>query len=234
MAHQRGILDTIRTLLAIADGGSPYPAERERARERAERLMLRHSIDAAGTRLSQSERMEPSSRLLTFTGTYVIDQAYLASAVLGVFGCRAVRYGRGERVLAHGFAEDLTMACTLIDALVPQMLADMRVTGGSVTVRKSFARAFAVTASTRLEDFSARALEEAEQAGTSSALVVAGREDAVDAAVEREHPHLRTLRARPVQSLEGWVAGEASGRRADIALGHTVACPSPGPGELGS
>jgi hypothetical protein len=215
-------MDRIRTLLAIADGGSPYAPERELARERAEKLMLRHSIDAAAARFTASQRVEPQARLLEFTGTYVIDQAHLAATVLRVFGCRAVEFGRGQRVQAYGFAEDLTMACALVDALVPQMLADMRVVGGSVTVRKSFARAFAVTVRTRLEDFYAHALDDAEQEGTSSALVVADRSDAVDAVVEREHPRLRWTRARPVYSSAGWEAGAASGRRADIALGHTV------------
>src|SRR6478609_3910366 len=56
-------LALIRTLLAIADGGSPHEAERELARSRAERLMLRHSVDEAGVRMTrQGARADPGGR----------------------------------------------------------------------------------------------------------------------------------------------------------------------------
>ncbi|ROS73607.1 DUF2786 domain-containing protein [Cellulomonas sp. PhB143] len=225
-------LDLVRTLLAIADGGSPYPEERARARERAERLMLRHSIDEATAAMSAEAASEPVSAEFEVGGSYVLDQIGLIGAVYDAFGCRTVRSrevatGR-VRVHAYGFAHDMALASTLADALVPQMLAEMHAHGGSTSTKKSFAASFAGTVARRLREFYAQALVEAEAQGTGSSLVLADRDERVDATVARAHPGLRTARRRPVGDLGGWLAGDAAGRRADITVsGRRVGDGSP-------
>ncbi|MDM7853776.1 hypothetical protein [Cellulomonas alba] len=52
-------LALIRTLLAIADGGSPHEPERDLARRRAEKLMLRHSVDVAAVRMTADQARAP-------------------------------------------------------------------------------------------------------------------------------------------------------------------------------
>lgn len=231
MANLAAIMDQVRTLLAIADGGSPYPEERALARERAERLMVRHAIDEAGARMTREEAERPTTRAFAFDGQYVKDQVNLACRVARVFSCRCVIHG-GRRVTAVGFASDLTMAAALIESLVPAMRIEMDIFGGSVSRKKSFAMAFATTVQARLKDFYAGALREAEEEGTGSALVLADRSAQVERAYREMFPHLRSVRARPITSHDGWIAGDRAGLRADISLGRKVDQASRG--ELGA
>lgn len=221
MATHEQLLDRVRTLLAIAGGGSPYPEERARARERAERLMVRLAIDEAGVRMTAEEASRPTTRTFDFTGMYVKDQISLVCRVARVFSCRCVIHG-GRRVTAVGFASDLTMVAALVDSLVPTMRLEMDAFGGSQSRKKAFAASFTAAVAERLADFYAGALREAEEAGTGAEVVVLDRARRVEAAYEEMFPHLRRARARRLTSWEGWCEGEAAGRRADIALGRKV------------
>ncbi|WP_062380866.1 hypothetical protein [Demequina pelophila] len=214
-------LDLIRTLLAIADGGSPYPEERERARERAERLMVRLAIDEAGVRMSKEEAAAPEQREFHFDAPYILDQQGLVFRIASVFACRGVRYPSGRMVVV-GFASDLAMVAALAGSLVPAMRLEMDAMGGSASRKKAFAMAYAATVKSRLQDFYAGALREAEQEGTGSALVLADRSVAVDEAMVQMFPGLRAGRARQVRDYAGWMAGSAAGERADISLGRKV------------
>lgn len=221
MEHEKRVLDQIRTLLAIADGGSPYPEERALARERAERLMVRYAIDEAGARFAPGEAEQPTTRQFDFAGMYVKDQVMLACAVTRVFSCRSVIYG-GRRVTSVGFASDLAIASALIDSLIPAMRTEMDAYGGSQSRKKSFAAAYTDEVARRLKGFYAGAVREAEEDGTGSALVLADRGARIDSAYESMFPNLRAARPRRLQSWEGWTAGGAAGRRADISLGRKV------------
>lgn len=221
------ILDQVQTLLRIADGGSPYPAERELARERAERLMVRYAIDEAGARMTRQEAETPTTRRFEFTPPYVKDQVILACAIARVFSCRSVIHG-GRSVTSVGFASDLAMVAALVDTLVPAMRLEMDVFGGSQSRKKAFAASYAGTVRARLEDFYAGALREAEEEGTGSALVLADRSAHVDRAYAEMFPHLRAARARVLSSWEGWSEGAEAGRRADISLGRKVDRTEPG------
>ncbi|MDN4478746.1 hypothetical protein QQX10_11150 [Demequina sp. SYSU T00039] len=221
MATHEQLLDRTRTLLAIADGGSPYPEERERARERAERLMVRLAIDEAGVRMSADEAARPTQRVFAFSAPYILDQQHLAFRIAAVFSCEGVRYPNGRLVLV-GFASDLSMVAALIDTLVPAMRLEMAAAGGSVSRRKSFAMAFAAAVGLRLQDFYAGALRDAEQQGTGSALVLADRAVVVEGAFREMFPNLKAGRPRAITSPEGWLDGRAAGQRADISLGRKV------------
>lgn len=215
------MFDRIRTLLAIADGGSPYPEERALARERAEKLMVRHAIDEAGVRLSPAESVRPGARVFTFEGAYQRDQLQLACAVAGVFSCRSVMHGV-QRITAVGFESDLALAAALIESLVPAMRTEMTMFGGSASRKKAFATAYTWAVTRRLREFYAGALREAEQEGTGSAVVLADRSERVDAAVTQMFPALRAARRRRLTSEEGWGEGTHAGLRADISLGRKI------------
>jgi hypothetical protein len=217
-------LALIRTLLAIADGGSPHEPERDLARARAEKLMLRHSIDAAAVRMTSESAREPVRTDVLVTGSWVADRIELRNAVYGAFGCRPVRVrrGTGTEFVAFGFASDMSMAAVLAASLEPQMLTAMSSHGGTVSDKRAFAAGFAGIVADRLRQFYAEALTEASTAGTSSALVLAARDRDVEAAMTDAFPRLRRTTRR--LSGRGWAAGAAAGARADIAVsGRTMA-----------
>ncbi|RHA37076.1 DUF2786 domain-containing protein [Cellulomonas rhizosphaerae] len=216
----------IRTLLAIADGGSPHEAERELARSRAEKLMLRHSIDEASVRMTREEAHEPVRTDTEIVGSWVLDRLALRSAVYGAFGCRSLRVRRGGATehVAFGFASDMSMAAVLADSLEPQMLAEMYAHGGTASDKRAFAAGFTIVVADRLTAFYAEVLTEAEAEGTSSALVVAARDARVDSALAQAFPQVRTSRRR--LSGAGWSAGAAAGARADIAVSGRKVDPS--------
>lgn len=211
-------LALIRTLLAIADGGSPHEPERELARTRAEKLMLRHSIDEAAVRMTSERAREPVRTDVPVTGSWVADRIELRNAVYGAFGCRPlrVRRGTGTEFVAFGFASDMSMAAVLVASLEPQMLAEMYGHGGTPSDKRAFAAGFAAIVADRLRRFYAEVLTEAQTEGTSSELVLAARDRDVDAAVADAFPHVRRLTRR--LSGRGWAAGAAAGARADIAV----------------
>lgn len=221
MTDRDAIQDQIRTLLAIADGGSPYPEERALARARAEKLMIRHAIDEAGVRMSREEAVSPTTRIFEFAGMYLRDQVQLAVSIAHVFSCRCVLHG-DRRITAVGFASDLTMVAALVDTLVPAMRLEMDAYGGSQSRKKAFASSYTWAVAARLKDFYAGALREAEEQGTGSALVLADRSAQVERAYAEMFPLLRRARRRTLTSYEGWGEGEAAGRRADISLGRKV------------
>ncbi|MDM7830256.1 DUF7168 domain-containing protein [Cellulomonas edaphi] len=212
-------LALIRTLLAIADGGSPHEAERDLARTRAERLMLRHSIDEAGVRMTREQAHEPVRTDTDIVGSWAMDRFDLRAAVYRAFGCRSVRARRHGAPLTHiafGFAADMSMAAVLADSLEPQLLLEMAAHGGSPGDKRAFAAGFTAVVEQRLSAFYAEVLTEAEADGTSSALVVAARDARVDEAVALAFPSLR--RATRRLSGNGYAAGTAAGARADIAV----------------
>ncbi|GEL95977.1 DUF2786 domain-containing protein [Cellulomonas composti] len=208
----------IRTLLAIADGGSPHEPEREVARARAEKLMLRHSVDEAAVRMTAERAREPIRTDEPVEGSWVADRISLRSAVYLAFGCRPlrVRDGRGTQFVAFGFAADMSLAAVLSASLEPQMLAEMYRHGGLVSDKRAFAAGFTAVVADRLRSFYAEVLTEAETEGTSNALVVAARDRDVDAALAVAFPQVRRSTRR--LSGRGWAEGAAAGARADIAV----------------
>lgn len=211
-------LALVRTLLAIADGGSPHEPERELARSRAEKLMLRHSLDEAAVRMTSERAREPVRAGVTVVGSWVADRIGLRNAVYGAFGCRTVQVRRAgvTELVAFGFASDMSMAAVLFASLEPQMLSEMYRHGGLPSAKRAFAAGFASTVASRLRRFYAEVLTEAEGDGTAGALVLATRDRDVDAAVADAFPHVRRTTRR--LSGQGWAAGVAAGARADIAV----------------
>ena len=221
MATTDHLLDRIRTLLAIADGGSPYPEERAVARERAEKLMVRVAIDEAGVRMSAEQAATPTTRRFDVAAPYAKDQVVLVCAIVRVFSCRAVIHG-GRRITAVGFASDLTIVAALVESLLPAMRLEMDVYGGSQSRKKAFASAYTRAVAVRLRDFYAGALKDAQDEGTGSGLVLLERSQQVDLALDAMFPHLRPGRRRRLSSHEGWREGAVAGTRADISLGRKV------------
>lgn len=221
-------LALIRTLLAIADGGSPHEPERDLARRRAEKLMLRHSVDVAAVRMTADQARAPIRTDTPVSGSWVADRIALRSAVHLAFGCRPlrVRADGATRLVAFGFAADMSMAAVLCDSLEPQLLTAMHRHGGLPSDKRAFAAGFTAMVTQRLRAFYAEVLTEAEAEGTSSALVLADRDREVDAAVAVAFPRVRTTTRR--LSGRGWAEGVEAGGRADIAVSGRKVTRGPG------
>lgn len=225
------VLAQVRTLLAIADGDvEGNEGERQTARERAERLMLRFSIDMAQVELTGAQKRAPVCVDNDLAGAYRRDRQDLYSTVYRAFGCQTVRetrraWDRGtgrvrvvdEVLKAYGFAADVQMARTLAEHLEPQMLAQMAAHGGPAADRRMFAYGFTVRIGERLREFYGSVLQEAAADGTSSAVVLARRDAEVAAAVAAAHPHLQAGSARRLSGY-GWKAGTRAANEADITL----------------
>ncbi len=221
------ILAQVRTLQAIADGGSPYPEEQARARERAERLMIRYSIDTTTVELSAEQKATPIRHEIDLDGgTYKIDKAHLYACVFRAFGCQVLRERRRAHqyaqveVLAvvYGFTADVQMGAALAEHLLPQMLTAMITNGGPVGQRNAFAYAYATTVGARLKAFYKDVLQEAQDAGTGNAIVLASREAQVAAFMAADNPTIGRAKRRALNPGNGFTAGAAAGQRADITL----------------
>jgi hypothetical protein len=225
------ILAQVRTLLAIADGHAEgNEGERATARERAERLMLRFSVDMAQVEQTSESKRAPVSLDHELAGAYRRDRQDLYATVYRAFGCQTVREqqvewdrrtGRRrvtrEVLKAYGFTADVQMARTLAEHVEPQMLSQMAAHGGTAADRRMFAHGFILRIGERLQELYGAALQEAAQDGTSSAVVVARRGAEVAAAVAAAHPNLQPGSRRRL-SGRGWTAGAAAAEDADIML----------------
>jgi hypothetical protein len=85
--------------------------------------------------------------------------------------------------------------------------------------RHAFLLGYADTIGRRIREAQQRSEQSAHTNGTSTALVLADRQGAVDRAVNEIFPRLRTLRAS-ASSAGGLIAGRAAGGRADLTAGR--------------
>ena len=225
------VLAQVQTLLAIAN--DPYAkgneGEREAARERAERLMIRHSITTA----SLTERSNPASPLdrqvaretYIGIGSWLLIKFELFAHIHKVFGCEALR-GPTQRgwheITVFGYDTDMKLAGTLYRHLEPQMLAGMAKVPGSRggSARRSYALGYIAKISERLHEYYVEELQEVQDATTGKTLVLASRDRAVVAAVAEAYPNAKTpqFTIRPE-----WAAiGLADGSRANLTPNHTL------------
>ena len=138
-------------------------------------------------------------------------------------------------VRIYGFASDLERVELLYTSLLLQAVRDLPFVRpdawgeSTAAYRRSWLAGFAAAVYTRLDRAEQRATVEqpATATGTSTALVLADRNDRVQSFVHDAHPRLRSMRRRSL-SGSGRTDGWQSGHRADLGarrLGHTRALP---------
>lgn len=222
-------LDLIAKLLAKAE--STTPEEAEALTEHAERLMVKYGIeqarlDARRAKLGQ-EREEIVQEQMVFTGSYARDFRELGGNVAFALGSirpmQSERAGGGFILYFVGFMSDVQQAKILTASLEVQAMVAMRAWWASRRelyrwhsesekrrARSGFIRGFGIGAAQRLRESRAAIVEEE---GTGTALVLADRQDRVDAAVDAI-PHRRG-RARQGADRSAFTHGHRSGLEAN-------------------
>lgn len=220
MSDHDKVMAKIRALLAIAnDARGATENEREVAREKAERMMIRYAIDSAGLNLTEEQKTQVGKMEVPFTGQNAHRRSVLLRKVAKAFKVRAIGDGQHSReswghVTLVGFQADIEMTLTLFDHLDQQMviaMIDSGERGGDAMSR--FCAGYAEIVGDRLEEFYAKETREAINEGTTTALVLADRSRSVEAAVNRLFPYLTSSRV-----IRGSASGRAAGAKADITL----------------
>lgn len=217
------LLERVRALLAKAES-THFPAEAEALTAKAHELMARHAINEA-LLAGGGDTYDVVMRRVFIEDPYARMRFQLLGVVARACGCRAVMWrGLGFAVL-FGFPTDIEAAHLLYASLLLQAMAALaaaREPAGADRARKaafrrSFLLAFAVRVGIRLAESSERSVSDLRaEHGDSVLPVLASRDAAVDAAVERAAPGARALRASASDG-HGWLAGAAAGDRATFS-----------------
>lgn len=226
--------DLIAKLLAKAE--STTPEEAEALTEHAERLMLKYGIERARideqrARLGEAYE-EIVKECILFTGAYARDIRELGAGIALALGAIRPIYGAGRDSTLYlvGCASDVKQAQILTASLQVQAMVAMRhwwvaergrhpwwSDSDRRRARSGFIRGFGVGAADRIRESREAVIEEA---GSGAELVLASRQDRVDAAVDA----MATRRARPREGADAgsFLRGRISGRQADTG-GRTIA-----------
>jgi hypothetical protein len=224
------MLAKVRKLLAKAEDPATTPAEAETYNAKASQLIAAYGIDRALLALADPALDVVGDRVVVLDRPYATDKAGLLASVALALGCTAVRRTRhpdGVKELSlhlFGHRSDLERAEILFTSLLVQAmhaLARTPVPSGDhpAAFRRSWLAGFSAAVGRRLEA-TERAAAAAAGArftdhGTSSALVLADRSAAVEAAMASAYPHLRAGTTRRL-SGSGHADGWGAGQRADL------------------
>lgn len=217
------MLRKIRGLLALAEDPACTVAEAETYSAHAEKLMLKHSIDAALLDAHNPNGTTPGQETITVPGGYAMAKATLLTWLGQAFGCEVLySSSRGETPFVYviGFPADRVAVETLYTSLLLQGAnALAQETRSDRAFRNAFWHGFANTAGQRTKAERQEAVREAAAAQSAAApsapgaaLVLADRSKEVAAYRAREFG--RTSSKRPSYSDR---AGEAAGRAAGEA-----------------
>jgi Protein of unknown function (DUF2786) len=228
------MLAKIRKLLAKAEDPAATAGEAETYNAKAAELMAVYGIDRALLAAADPDSDIVGDRVVVLDAPYARDKATLLSGLAHELRCRSVlrtRYPDGVKELSvhlFGYDSDLLRTDVLYTSLLVQASLGMaRVEtplGESVAAfRRSWLAGFTHAVVSRLAAAEAKAAADAEReteaSRTSLALVLADRSVAVDDALSRQYPRLRTGRRRSL-SGSGMAEGWAAGQRADIGDGR--------------
>ena len=218
------IVNRIQKLLDKAES-TPYPEEAEALFAKAQGLMATHAIDEAVLAASgASKRDEITTLEVVCDAPYASAKATLLGAVARANNGRVVMLQSGGKALCTvvGHASDLQHISTLFSALsihAVRGLTAATVPPGDTPrrFRHAFLLAFASRISERLTEANQQAVTDHDIAnpGTSAALVIKSRGDAVDDEYRRLYPNLRTRRVS-ASSHAGFSAGKAAASSASL------------------
>ena len=220
------LLDRVRKLLAKAEAEGVTPPEAEALTAKAAELMARYGIDRARLAASRPDTDRPGNRIIDIANPWAQIRAHLLAGLAGAMRCQCVLLSTsrpGARIHVFGYASDLERADILYTSLLLQMARGLTTTVVPVGVRssrawrRSWLLGFVSAVIPRVrtaEDRAAAGAEAEEQAGPSTALVLADRALVVRRQLEEAYPVTR--KTRITYSGRGYSAGYAQGQRADI------------------
>jgi hypothetical protein len=220
------LLDRVRKLLAKAEAEGVTPPEAEALTAKAAELMARYGIDRARLAASRPDTDRPGNRIIDIANPWAQIRAHLLAGLAGAMRCQCVLLSTsrpGARIHVFGYASDLERADILYTSLLLQMARGLTTTVVPAGVRsprawrRSWLLGFVSAVITRVrtaEERAAAGAEGEEQAGPSTALVLADRALVVRRQLEEAYPVTR--KTRITYSGRGYSAGYAQGQRADI------------------
>lgn len=219
-------LAKVRKLLAKAEDPATSAAEAEALTAKAAELMAKYGIDRALLDAQASDRSAPIDRRVTVEAPYALDKATLLYRIAEALGCKCVLVNGTTQVrVVHvfGFAGDLERAELLYTSLLVQSAHALAQTPtprrqNIVSFRKAFLAGFTRAVVERLAAAEKNAAADADRCtddGPSTALVLADRRHAVQAAYEREYPTVQKGRRRTINA-SGYANGHAAGAQADL------------------
>jgi Protein of unknown function (DUF2786) len=220
------LLDRVRKLLAKAEAEGVTAEEAQALTAKAAELMAKYGIDRALLAAQRPETDKPDNRIVEIYNPWAKVQAHLLCGLAGALRCQCILLPArsGQRVHVFGYASDIERADVLYTSILIQMwhgLAAVTVPAWSDSPRAwrrswLLGYAAAVTAKVRAAERGAEQQAASAHGGGSSraALVLADRSLVIRQNVAHAYPVTRT--ARVTYTGNGYGAGYAQGKRADI------------------
>lgn len=220
------LLDRVRKLLAKAEADGVTTEEAQAFTAKAAELMAKYGIDRALLAAARPETDKPDNRIVEIYNPWARVQAHLLCGLAAALRCQCILLpaGAGQRVHVFGYASDIERTDVLYTSVLIQMWHGL--TAAQVPAWSDSPRAWrrswllgyaaAVTAKVRAAELGAeRAAAEAPGGGSSKAtLVLADRSLVIRQKVAHAYPVTRA--ARVTYTGNGYGAGYAQGKRADI------------------
>jgi hypothetical protein len=220
------LLERVRKLLTKAEDDSVTPQEAQALTAKAAELMAKYGIDRALLAAQRPETDKPDSRIVAVDNPWGRVKAHLLCGLASALRCQCILLSSasGQRVHVFGFASDIERTDVLYTSVLIQMwhgLAGARVPSWAQSARawrRSWLLGFAAAVTAKVREAEHGAEQQATaQGGTSTgraSLVLASRAQVIKTNVEQAYPVTR--QARVTYSGNGYGAGYAQGRRADI------------------
>jgi hypothetical protein len=224
------LLDRVRKLLAKAEADGVTTEEAQAFTAKAAELMAKYGIDRALLAAARPETDKPDNRIVEIYNPWARVQAHLLCGLAAALRCQCILLpaGAGQRVHMFGYASDIERTDMLYTSVLIQMwhgLIAAQVPAWSDSPRAwrrswLLGYAAAVTAKVRAAEQGAeRAAAEAPDGGSSkAALVLADRSLVIRQNVAHAYPVTRA--AKVTYTGNGYGAGYAQGKRADIGSGR--------------
>lgn len=224
------MLAKVRKLLAKAEDLATTPEEAEAYNRKASELIAAYGIDRALIALADPSRDVVGDRVIVLERPWAADKADLLAEIAIALGCRGVRrssHEAGGKVLSlhlFGHHSDLERSEILFTSLLVQAMhalgrTPVPVAEHPAAFRRSWLAGFSTAVGRRLAEAERAAAHDADDRfaanGTSSALVLADRSEAVSRVMTEHYPHLRVRSARRL-SGSGGRAGWHAGQDADL------------------
>jgi hypothetical protein len=224
------LLDRVRKLLAKAEADGVTAEEAQAFTAKAAELMAKYGIDRALLAAARPETDKPDNRIVEIYNPWARVQAHLLCGLAAALRCQCILLPAraGQRVHVFGYASDIERTDVLYTSVLIQMWHGL--TAAQIPAWSDSPRAWrrswllgyaaAVTAKVRAAEQGAeRAAAEVPGGGSSkTALVLADRSLVIRQNVAHAYPLTRP--ARVTYTGNGYGAGYAQGKRADIGTGR--------------
>ena len=224
-------LSRIRGLLAKAES-TEFEAEAESLTAKAQELMARHAIDTAmlGRRAgAPAGAGQVQARRLHLDDPHAEAKAAIVQAAGSANGVRVVLLPAFGIATLVGMPGDLDVVDLLVTSLLLQSgraLADAAQLAGARGRSTAYRRGFLYSYAQRIEERLTAARDSVRREATATygsdlAPVLAGRQAAVDRAVEELFPSVRRRSGRTVDPV-GWHAGRQAADAADLGTSRNA------------